>query len=417
MLKHNLKLIAAILAIITLVSVFCYAVKATEDAEPTLTTTESTNEENSENPQVISPNPSETTTEKKEDEIIKKDLYVFEESATMDKIVDGNVYIFGNNVKITGKVNGNVFVFGSDVNFTSPYPADDTEHQQDNYCYIAGSVYGFGQNIKFDAVANDVYAFGNKFEMSYNSYIMRDVYLAFQDVELKGYITRNANIAADKIDFGKAPEDENAEKELAFIGGDLNYTASSKIEIPEGVVIGETNYNEAKSNTSEEFVQKGKSITDYLFNLVRVLIYTLAMYLIINWLSPKFFEKSAEILKTSTGSSFGFGFLGLVVVPVISLILLLLSLVSLSVTAITVYSLILAFTFTIISGSLTYILKDKVGFDDKKVLLLVIVTIILWALKQIPVLGGLITLAISTFGLGVVIKNVLNSHKEVEENK
>ena len=86
----------------------------------------------------------------------------------------------------------------------------------------------------------------------------------------------------------------------------------------------------------------------------------------------------------------------------------------LSITIFTVYFLIMAISFTITSGSLTFLLKDKLGFDNKKLLLLIIITIILWALKQIPFVGAIVTLCITSFGMGLFVKNIFDKNKKTE---
>lgn len=409
MLKNKFKMIVVLFTIIALVSAFCITVKAT-DATPVVTSenVDTTNEVSTTTDEQIS---NEETHEHEEDEILYEDLYIFDDSVTMDKIVDGNVYIFGNNVKITGKVNGNLFVFGNEVTFTTPYAEDDTEaeHQQENYCYVAGSIFACANKISFNGIAQDIYAFSNTFDMSYESYIMRDIRIGASDITLKGYITRDAYLYADTFDFGTSSENEE-EDDSALIAGNLNYSSSKEAEIPESIVKGETKFTAFDTSTET----KTLSVMDYILDLVSVLVYTLVIYLLLNWLMPKFFEKSSITLKKSALSTFGIGILAFLVTPMVALILLCLTLFPLSLTLATVYGILLAISFTVVAGGLTLLLKDKLGFANKKALLLVIVTIVLWALKQIPFVGSIITVIISIFGLGIIIKNIINRNKPLE---
>ena len=412
MLKNKFKMIVVLFTIISLISAFCITVKAT-DSTPVVTSenTDTTNEVSTISDEPIS---NEETNQNEETKILYKDLYIFDNSVTMDKIVDGNVYIFGNNVKITGKVNGNLFVFGNEVTFTTPYDEDDTEHEQENYCYVSGSIFAFANKLSFNGIAQDIYAFAQDFNMSYKSYIMRDVKIASSNLTLKGYITRDAYLYADSFDFGTPGETEESD-DSALITGDLYYSSSKEAQIPDSVVKGEIKFTE--TNSSNENKENNLSIMDYVMNLISVLIYTLVIYLLLNWLSPKFFEKSGNVLKNSTLSTFGIGILVFLVAPIVALILLCLTLFPLSLTLATVYALLLAISFTITAGSLTFLLKDKLGFANKRALLLVIVTIVLWALKQIPVIGSIITIIISIFGLGLITKNIINKNKKLELNE
>lgn len=407
MLKNKFKMIVTLFTIIALISSFAVIVKAT-DSEPVVTSDDSNVMPIDSNTEPTNPDNQDNSTENTDNNILYEDLYLIDNNVTMDKIVDGNVYIFGDKVKITGKVNGNLFIFANEITFASPYDENDTEHSEENYSYVTGSVYACANKIEFNAIARDIYIACNNFNMSYESYILRDVRIAASNIALRGYITRDAYLYGDNFDFGIKSENEE-ENNSALICGDLHYYTNSEISIPEGVVIGETSFTKfADSDDSS------KTVGDYLMNLLSAIIYTLVIYLVFIWLAPEFFEKTSELLKTSSLPIFGIGTLILIVVPIVTFILLCLSLVSISITLATVYGLLLAISFTIVSGSLTYLLKDKLGFADKKLLLLLITTIILWGLKQIPFVGPIITIFISIFGIGLIIKKVCFKNKVSE---
>lgn len=421
MLKNKFKTIAILLTIIMLISSFTIIVKATDNT-PVVTSdepeTSNTTNEVSDSNTVIQPrtDENENQNENAELDILYEDLYIFDDSVTMDKIVDGNVYIFGNDVKITGKVNGNLFVFANEVTFTSS-EENTTETTNNNYCYIAGSVYAFANKISFNAVTNDIYAACSDFNMSYDSYIMRDVRIYASDITLKGYITRDAYLYSDNINFGTKSDNEE-DNDSALICGKLNYFSNSEITIPEGSVVGEVKYN-STANLDKNSTNT-KTVSDYLMNLLNVIIYTFVIYLVLTWLMPKFFDKTSNELKTSSLLTLGIGLIALIATPIVGIILLCLTLLSLSTTLLTVYGILIAISFAVLASTLTYLLKDKFGFADKKWLLLLIITIILWALKQIPFVGSIISIVISIFGLGLIIKSIIDRNKDIEvktENK
>ncbi len=404
MIKKHIKTIIALLMIITLCTAFIATVKATDDTALLTTEDANTSEEELQT----------TETTPAESEIQKHDLYLADNEINMDQIVDGNVFLMGSKVKITGKVNGNIYVMAKEVSFEKP----SSDENDDDYCYIAGSAYIMAQTIKFDGVVQDIYALSQNFEMSYNSYILRDVKIAAESITLKGYITRDANLAAKNIDLGTAGETE-ADDDSVMIGGNLDYTSPNAITIPENRVIGEVKYNEDK--TMEGNTQIKISVFDIVMNyvkdLVGAIIYTLIIYLIINFVAPKFFEKSGKILKENTLPSIGFGALAVCVLPII-LIVLCFVFFKLSLTFIITYALLVfGLSTTITLGSLTELLKDKFGFANKKWLLLIIITIILWALKLIPILGGLLGIATTIVGSGLIIKAIFKYRKSLKESK
>ena len=421
MLKNKFKIIVALFTIIMLVSALCITVNATDDTDDTPVaisengdvTTEADNSTNDETNNSVDGTDIESPESEPEDEMVYDDLYIFDNNVTMNKIVDGNLYIFGNNITITGKINGDVFAFGNNITFTSPYPEDDTEHEAENYCYIVGNVYALAsEKITFNAVAQDIYALSDTFDMSYNSYIMRDVRIAGSDITIKGYISRNAYLGGDTFNFGTYSENED-ENDAAIIGGNLNYSSNNEIQVPENVVQGEINYTpEAQSPASS------KGVTDYIRDLLSVLIFSIVVYLLFTWLTPKFFDRTADILKTSTLPTLGIGALALVGTFIVIIILLCLTLVSLSVLLGVIYGILIAISSTVVFASLSSLLKDKLGFANKQFLLFVIITIIAWALKQIPFVGMIINLAVYIFGLGLVIKNIFNQrNKNLELNE
>ena len=412
MFRKHTKMIVVLFTIIALISAFCVSVKATDTATITSENTDTTNEVSTNTTEEVSEE--ETHDHNHEDDVLYEDLYIFDDSVTMDKIVDGNVYIFGDNVKITGKINGNLFVFGNDITFTTPYGEDDTEHASENYCYVSGSVFAFGNKINFNAVAQDVYAFSSIFDMSYNSYIMRDVRIAASDLTLKGYITRDAYLYAETFDFGTKGETEE-DDDSALIAGDLFYSSSKEATIPETTVTGETKFTAI--DTSAETEIQTFNVMDYVMKLVSTLVYTLAIYLIFAWLSPKFFEKTSTSLKTSTLPIAGIGVLTIIssiILIILSIILIFTCLYNISIILLTAIIILYSLNFATFAGTLTFLLKDKLGFGNKKPLLLVIITIVLWALKQIPFVGPIFTFIISIFGLGIIVKHLITRNKPLE---
>ena len=408
MIKKHMKIIIALLMILTLCTAFISTVKA-EDEAPVLTS------ENEENAEAIETAPLETAPV--DNDIVKNDLYLIDQEVTMDKIVDGNVYIMANKAKITGKVNGNIYIMANEISFEKP----ENDAVADDYCYIAGSAYILGNTIKFDGVAQDIYAMGSSFNMSYNSYILRDVKVAGESVTLKGYITRNVDMAANKIDLGTASESEN-EDDSVMIGGNLNYTAPKAVTIPENRVIGDVKFTEDKTDNKVEIkLSIGDIIWKYAKDLISTIVYTLLFFLIINWLAPKFFKKA--VVKEKLGITIGTGAIVTLVPPILFFILFFIGIFinfiffEVVLTFITLYGLLIAFTFALAAGSLTYAFKDKFGFGDKKWLFLLIVTLVLWIALQIPFVNGLAWLAISFIASGSLIKVLLNNAKEAKEIK
>ena len=200
MLKKFFKLLFFyLLIIITLSSLtICYADEPVVTSETeTITTSES----------------EESSTS--EQEIYNGDFYLFANDIVMDKLVDGNVFIFGSNVEITGQVNGNLFVLAKTLKF--------------NKSFVRYDIFACANSIYYDGACNDLYVATSNLEMTYDSYVIRDVKAIGTETILKSAIGRDVDLLANNKNFG---EGEN----IPVIYGNLRYTANKEIELPEGIL-------------------------------------------------------------------------------------------------------------------------------------------------------------------------------------
>ena len=132
--------------------------------------------------------------------------------------------------------------------------------------------------------------------------------------------------------------------------------------------------------------------------------------------SPKFIEKLVEVSKTKKLASFAIGLLLLILIPIVALLLVFTVIGTPLVFAlVALYALVISITFTITAISLSKVLSNKVAALEKfhGVFALVIVTLILWALKQIPFfVGGVISLLITIFGMGVFALSIFKKESK-----
>ena len=340
----------------------------------------------------------EDTTSTEEQDIYEDDLYIIDDNVVMDKLVDGNVYILGNTVEITGPVNGNLYVCANTLTFSGSY--------------IRYSIFACANTIEFDGACNDLYALCNSMNVTYDSYIVRDVRIGASSLNFIGAVGRNAHIFADNLSFG-----EDGSDQLALIYGNLNYISPSEITVPDGVVEGEINYT-AIENTNKE-VSTTTMIFDYLISLVKCLVYTFVVFFLMLWLTPKFAKKSASFVSGKMGIGLAIGIVSAIAAVIISL-LLLASVVATPVAFafITGYGLLASFGLAVVSICFAHKFA-KNGSLGKKLGMLAIVTIIIWALTQIPYIGGYIWILVTCTGLGTLLYYSFTKHKDdtkVEEN-
>lgn len=383
--KFSKFLLALLLIIATLSSIsLCFATDAVTISE----TTENTDA---------------VATSETEEEIHSGDLYLFDNNVVMDKLVDGNVFIFGSNVEVTGQVNGDLFVFANNVNF--------------NKSYVRYAIYACATSVKYDGACNDLYVATTDLEMTYDSYVVRDLKALSKTNIIKAAVGRDVDLIGDTVNFGKG-------EDAAVIYGNLRYSLPEEIEIPEGVITESGNVTYTKSPlTTDDFKSAStlSTITDIIVRFGTAIVTTLAIFIIISKLSPSFIEKISEdkfsfvkILKT-----FGIGLLSLLVILIFFILLAGTSVgAKLAIILLLLYIIVWLISVPALCIRITNLLKPVLKIEKTSMfyLILVLVCIILYGVGIIPVVGGLLGFIITMIAIGSLI-DVYLPHKELTDEE
>lgn len=385
MLKKFSKLLILLLAILTASSI-CYATDAVAISE-----TEANNTA------VVT---SETETSAKPAEH-QDDLYIIDSNVVIDNIVYGNVYAIGNTVEITGQIEGNLFVVANTLKIDSSVNKGG---------YVGGSIYAYANDIYYNGASTYLYSVSNKLEMTYDSYVIRDVKARAQNLIIKSAIGRNANLVANTINFG---EGEN----IPIFYGKLNYSAPTEFNIPDNVVTDRDNQITYTKLSSTE-----SSITDVIFGFGTAMLTALALYIILNKLTPNFINNiSTNIVPIKK-------LLKALLIGLITTILVILFTILLTGTIIgTKLALILILLFTVLcfvavpalSIAITKTLKPalKIEKDSKFLLVLALVSIVLYGLTLIPFAGILLNFIIKVTAIGLIVSIYLPQKELSDEEK
>lgn len=324
-------------------------------------------------------------------DVHKGDLYVFfgedDFNATtyvMDKMVDGNVFIFANDVKVTGTVNGSLYVFA-------------TKLTVDESAYIAMDLYAFAQEITMSGYAFDVYAACRSFDMTKTGVAYRDLKLAATDAHLIGGVGRDVDLTASNI----AVYDD--EENNFFVGNNFNYSSDKEIEhINDITVRGEVNFEKAE----EKKVENTNVIKDYVIDAVKAIIFAIAIYAVLVFLAPKFIEKSREYVSTRGLLAAAIGLAFTILVPIVAFILLFTVIgVSLAFLCGFVYAAVLMISTAVVTIAINEFIcgkVEKLNTTWKKILMIIPVSLVLFLIKQIPFLGGLVSIIVFFAGVGIV---------------
>ena len=325
-------------------------------------------------------------------EIHNGPMYMTENNIVLDKHIDGNAFLIGDSVTVNGDINGDLYVLANTIKINGN---------------IYGNVFAASQSVEFSSIVYlDVYAFGLKVTLNDMAQIGRDVNIYAQDLSINSLIGRNAHISSEKVNIGNSSK----------IYGDFNYTSSNEISVPEGIVAGEVKFEESK----EYEVQKpsiSQLIGNYSFNLITTIVCAAIIWLLILWISPKFFEKSANILENKLWPSIGLGFGALFLTPIVTLILFITiigMLVSLGLISLYTLGLILANTVLAIAIAGFAVKKFNLKSFHKNFWYVLCAVAALWVLRQLPFVGGWVSFLGIVIGMGILVVSIFSKDTKLE---
>lgn len=385
------KLFLILLLIITLITPFSFAENETTDTTDTTADTSVVEETSTTNEATVTSDEDTVQTQSNQD-IYEGDLYLTGNDITMDKLVNGNVYIAAKNVKITGQIAGNLFIFANTVEFTD--------------AYIESSAYICANDVKFQAVASDLYICSNNLEIPTNYGVYRDIKSFSNNLTLLGIVGRDAYCEATNLTISK-------DDAKATIYGNFNYGSKSEIEIPEGAVEGEVKYSQIMNENNNN------NILDYIYSALCAIIFTLVIYGLALLFTKGSIEKCTKITAKKFLPAFGIGILALILVPIASILLMITTVgVPVAFALLVLYGLLISIATSVFSISISNIVCDKLKLTNGwlKALGVIIVSLLVYVIGIIPYVS-ILKILIVILGFGTIIMNMFfkNIKFEAEE--
>ena len=199
-----------------------------------------------------------------------------------------------------------------------------------------------------------------------------------------------------------------------FVGNNLNYSSNSEIEHAEDITV----RGEIKFEKDEEEVEDKNVVLDYVMDALQNIVFSIAIYAILIFLAPKFVEKSKEYLSTRGLLATAIGLAFTIIVPIVAIVLLFTGIgVSLAFTFAFVYILVLMLSTAIVTITINeYVCGkvEKLNSTWKKILMIIPVALVLYLIKQIPFLGGIVSIVVFFAGVGIVILYQFSKRKKDE---
>lgn len=327
------------------------------------------------------------------------DVYLAGDTINVDYTVVGNAFIAGKDITISAPIGGDAFVIGDTVTINTNG-------------YIYSNLFVSCNKLTINGIVYDLYAVAKDITIGENGYIYRDIRTTSSNIDIFGTIGRNAyvfcnNIALSSKEGTTGYATENSADLSAIIYGNLEYYSENEINIPENSVKGEIKYSAIKTDKTE-------NISSIIIAALSSIIFTVIIWLLLNWLSPKYISEAKELLTTKIGSVIGFGLLGLIVLPIISIILLMIPVTTkFAAVLIGIYVLSIAISTSIFTLAISEFISNKLNLENKWLHLAITSAgaLVIYLLKLIPYVGILLSIICTVLGLGILIKKVLPNKK------
>lgn len=378
------------------------------------------------------------------DEVVNDDLYVIADTFTLDGTVKGDVVVMGSTITINGVVEGDLIGGGQSL-IINGVVQDDAR--------VGGAAITVGAKGQ---VGDDLVGGGWSLETQPGSTVGGDLVFAGQQALLAGSVTGNVDTAVGSLKLtGTVGGDVDAAVggpsnrppfspfmfmpnapaipsvpggltvEGAEIGGTLKYTSPQEYQVPESV---KNEYTPPPVQPGAEAAKETRSpVLAWLLGFVRGFVALLLAGLLLVWLAPGITNKLVQALAAKPLPALGWGFVMLiaflVLVPLILAVIIalaalfgFLTLGSLTMLAILLGLLLLfalVVAFILIASWLSRIVvsiwlgrlilqRIKPDWANHRIWPLLVGLIIVVLLSTIPILGGLVGLLISLWGLGAV---------------
>ena len=403
MLKNKLKIISLITLLV--VSLYMPLVNADDTTTPISedtntetnvdTTNEAnTNETNTENEAV------ETNEDQDTSFTIKNgDEYLCKDTVSIDTRVDGNVFILANNVTINSPIGGDAFICAKNVNITENG-------------YIYSNLFVCAQDITVKGKVYNIYSTSKN--LTLDGIVYRDVKSVCDTLNINSAIGRDVYVSVSNINFKEKSSSEETDDITTYgnIQGNLTYSSTQEISIPDGSVVGTTKYNKETVKTPSS----SEKIASYIKSFGALAVSTIVIWLLSLWISPKLkLKKETPLTIKKVFGSIGLGILIPLALIILSILILMIPIAS----QLTIFILCLLAILFFISVSISIIdinkfitKKFKVDKTISQLGTLIISTLVFWVLSLIPYLGSLVSFIGITYGIGTISNRLIDTNKK-----
>ena len=394
-----------VLILITTIALALPVVRADNETEISTDQNQSTSTENTQSNDATTDDSSSdqdvATTTMTEENFKQHDVYLTGDDITIDYVIDGNLFVIANNVTINSQIGGDAFICANTI----------TVGEQG---YVFSNLFAVSSNINIKGVVYDLYILSN--DVNITGYIYRDIRVSTKNLNIFGTVGRNAFIKSNNIKFAEDSDSINTEDSTSItnrgiINGNLEYTSPNDLNISEEFVTGEIKYNQPSSNNY--------TVQNYLISIGTLLATVILIWLICLWIAPKFVKRTDIINKKNILPSIGLGILAPIILAIVSIILLLIQItMSFGLLLLGLLFLLMGISTSIFIIAINNLICNKLKIQKAigNFGMLIVTSIILWAISLIPYVGGIVGIIAIIIGMGIIIYNLIIKEKELKMN-
>ncbi len=323
------------------------------------------------------------------------------------EIVDGNIYVIGNTVKINSKnVSGNVYVIGNTVEINSENIIGNVFAISENL-KISGQVslylYAISDDMEISGIVSGVYAISNKFTLVENAEIIRDLKLASSEVNINGVVDRNISLNSENTNIG----------ENALVYGKLVYNGNLNGNLDK--IYGETEKYEIETpkepSTKDTITTK---VIDLITKSIVALIFIIIMVAVSKNTTSQFSKmKVGDYIKDIF---IGLAVLIFTPVLAVCISLTIIG-IPFAIIGILIYAVAIYLSITFLSFEISKLLLKENASKPKIIGVALLVYVCFNIVELVPGIGGLIKFFAILIGISAELKLIFRKKDKKEENK
>ncbi|OGY25715.1 MAG: hypothetical protein A2134_02610 [Candidatus Woykebacteria bacterium RBG_16_39_9b] len=332
-------------------------------------------------------------------EVVNKDYFAFGDIVEVSGTVNGDVYAFGGQVLVDGKVNGDLIAAGGMVNISGDVSQD---------LRVGG-----GQITISGQIGRNVTVGGGNVEFTNDATVRGSILAGAGNVTLASPVGTNVKIGAGNLTISnKIDGDVEAGvgdlrlTSKAKVAGNLTYWSDQQASIDEHALVSGEITKKSAPNIAKPSARGifGGFAAFKIISTAIGLVSTFVLGLILIRFFPKFSSAAVNTLNKRPLASLGIGFLTLVATPIIFVLLLITVIgvpIALILLAFYLISLYLARLFVMFWVGAA--ISARTGRKLHQVWVFIIGLILYYVVTLIPVVGGITTFLVVTFGLGAFL--------------